>query len=277
MTKIKDKRIIAKAKRLIQLKEKMEKPFISELKSYFAKVKAAAAKGQTFPSIESVIRFHNSRIVKTMTTRKSKKIDTAKLAKVLTVKNESMVKSHFKSINRTTLTRWQSAQESARAAHKEGQDEKKAQDPGQTALNKTAIMIFDQVNQRRVPIISNAESVSIVNTTKHNLYDETVDDYIDALKEDDLDEAQDIADLNDSIAMEDGIEDYENDEPLTGIVTFVSEATKTWCCMFENSCEICEALDGQTVSFDDPFVLDGEDYFEPVDDTHPNCNCCVIF
>lgn len=41
----------------------------------------------------------------------------------------------------------------------------------------------------------------------------------------------------------------------------------------EEGCPICQALDGQAVGIDEPFVLDGEEFDGPP--AHPNCNCDV--
>ena len=265
-----DPRIFKKAKKIYKEKLVLENILRKELKIYFAKCKKAIASGHSLPDCAEVIKSNAERTVKSVLNKPIKSIDTDKYSETLNKKNKKTVNVHINSINKTNEKRLKTALSNAR-------EELKDDNGNESAVNKTAANIFDQSAQKRIGVIAITETGSLTNETRLNLYDESSDDLEQALDDEDYDTADEIAELNDSTVMEDGIESHRNGESTEDVMGTVLAGQKTWICMFDNSCDICISLHGQTVALEDQFTdLNGDTWDSPDDGIHINCQCDIV-
>ena len=116
MTKIKDKKYLAKGRAILTQKHELEKLFDVMVRSYFAKCKQAIASGKNIPSSEILIRQNADRIVSALFSEH----ENRKGIRELVLKgNELLIGIHYKSINITNKDKYDWAMKTAREMHNE--------------------------------------------------------------------------------------------------------------------------------------------------------------
>lgn len=278
--------------RQLQLKKiKYSQPFKLKLALYFSKCKSAVNAGHNPPSILPVLEEYNKTIVSGLFKDASDKLK-ALMSRILTL-NDNLIKKHAKDIDRTSLKRLKSSHAAAKEAHKETKTETKENynllNDGSFGYdtftdiiteykeisNKTIGNKFDEYNQKRIPMIVKVETNSLFNNSRINIIKLLIpifnalikqtkaDD--DDLDDDDEDELDDIDSLADSEQISEAREKHH--------AVVIALISKTWDCQFDNSCDECKSLHGETVPINEPFS-NGADF--PGDNIHPNCNCDLI-
>jgi len=262
MSKVTKKEILIKAAGILQQKLDLEEIFEKDIKQYFSKCVNAVRNGSKLPTSELLIRKNADRIVNTIFKNHP---DRVELKSKVIKGNEKLIKKHYKSIDSTNNDKYTLALQTARDMLNE--PEHKANTTS-ASLNKTAANIFQQSSNNRIQTINITEVSSIHNKSRINTMVFAIPIYNDAIDENDDDEADDITDLCDSIQMDDANDDRRK--------LSVAILNQTWVCMFANSCEICEGLDGQQVPLGQSFEFDGE-YYDVPGDPHVGCNCDIVY
>ena len=280
MTKITEKRILAKATEILRAKYALESKFRPLVGAFFALCKASVRAGDSLPSSEGIINKYANHIVDTLFEGHT---DRTKIKAKVIKSISKTVKVHWKSIDKTSNEKLKLSLQAARDAH--DTPELKAA-MSNRSLNLTASNIFDGYSQGRIDNIVISETTDIHNKARLSILNNCVPEYNAAIEDEDYDEAEDLADLADSIQIDDANDNHR----IVGVVLIAGgaepeepaeeekpvELMQTWAAVDDSdTCVICQELDGQTVPIGEPFTAGGEDYYDP-GDTHNRCRCDII-
>lgn len=281
MTNKQKRHALKKARARLQLKLKMERPFIRELKSYFARSARAIAMGQQIDTVEPVLEKHYNRIVRNMTGIKLKQEeeDDYGLEDAILLLLMGRATIQALGIDKTTRKLLRRAEELAR--------QELADDgilfPAASTLNRTTANIFKTLSRARPGGIA---------TTETQMLTEKIQDVKEKIGEDMMGDAivegntalgNRAADMMESMTAEEVADDIGK-VPAGELFAALAVLTKTWVTMGDSKVRPAhQDANFQVVPRGEPFLVMGQNLMYPGDtsmgatmDNVARCRCSSV-
>lgn len=275
------------AKKIHSLKLQLENTFKRDLKVYFnrCKVLVKNGHGNNLPSIKSVLKNHNERVIKSLFKINKKSADWLKLYNLIYHVNDKNVNKQSTSVDSTTKDRLEKSLQLAR----ESFDEKVPD----SILLATAANIFQTYNTNRIETISTTSNNTYLEHARSELIDESRPYAKDYIKSEDDTSLLELAVLTGCYAFFKAHEDLQDlpEEDYTernsdkhDIEKELDEQKKVWISMNDDKTRDSHLdADGQEQNIDEPFEVGDSLLMEPGDDSLgadieeiANCRCVKV-
>lgn len=266
------------ARKYTDIKIKLESPFRTELRRYFAAQTRRIAIGQDIETIAPVLDVHYKRIVRKLTGIKMKQEDSETEDRILLLLlGRAALQSQR--IDKTTNKYLRRSIELARAELAESGDIL----PSIATINLIAANIMRGYNKSRVGGISVFETQALTEKIRSELTDIATEQMNIAIFEENQILAQEAADLAESIRLQE-IADGVGEIPQGELFLALKLLEKTWVTMGDSRVRIWhQQANFQTVPVGEPFIVHGESLMYPGDmslgaslDNVSGCRCVKV-
>ena len=265
------------AKKYTAIKLKLESPFNTELKKYFAEQTRRISRGQEIETIAPVLDHHYKRVIRKLTGIKLKQDEETEDRILLLLFGRAALQAQR--IDKTTNKNLRRSIELARAELSESGDIL----PSIATINLIAANIMRGYNKGRVGNISVYETQSLTELVRSELTAIATEKMNIAIFEENQALAQEAADLAESIRFQ-SIADDIGKVPIGDLFLAVKLLMKTWVTIGDKKVRPAhQAANYQTVPENEPFIVMGESLMFPGDSSMgasignlANCRCSKV-
>lgn len=246
------------SKEILNLKIGLERTVTRELKSYFYQLSKIVEKNGKFVSIENLLNNHYTRIVRRLTHRKIQlKQENDKIDQAIRIFLLGRALKQADIIDTTTQEDIAASIQEARELLRED-----AEFISPDKLRKVAAKIFYRKSKGRITTIANTETQERTEGIRETITLTAYEELMQAVEDDDIDRARELAEASGSFTAEEVVSDMENGHGIGSILIKLLAAQKMWMTMGDNKVRTKpfnhRNANGQTAGIRDNFEVSGE-------------------